>query len=117
MFDKRKTIRMTGPAVLLAATFAFGMATGGAAATGPIVPTVDRDLSGLRVEITSDRCIQLEEQFDSVKDQHSGSASFQNAMSYREKGSYLCNADVDQEGEEMLERALRVLGVEPDPVP
>lgn len=66
---------------------------------------------------TSDRCIQLEEQFASVAQEHASNPKLPLAQSYEQKGSYLCNNDVDDIGEETLEQALRILGVEPDPVP
>lgn len=66
---------------------------------------------------TSDRCIQLEEQFASVAGEHASNPKLPLAQSYEEKGTYLCNNDVDDIGEEQLEEALRILGVEPDPEP
>jgi hypothetical protein len=66
---------------------------------------------------TSDRCIELEQQFDAVAGEHASDPKLPLAQSYREKGSYLCNNDVDDVGEEQLEQALRLLGVEPDPEP
>lgn len=66
--------------------------------------------------ITSDRCIQLEQQFDAVKEEHKSNPYLGLAQSHRDKGGYLCNADVDDEGEVTLEKALRLLGVEPDPL-
>jgi hypothetical protein len=66
---------------------------------------------------TSDRCIQLEEQFASVAGEHASNPKLPLAQSYEQKGSYLCNNDVDDIGEETLEQALRLLGVEPDPLP
>ncbi|MEX0808143.1 MAG: hypothetical protein WD044_05395 [Dongiaceae bacterium] len=66
--------------------------------------------------VTSDRCIQLEQQFDAVKDEHQTNPYLGLAQSHRDKGGYLCNADVDDEGEVTLEKALRLLGVEPDPL-
>gem|GEM_PF-6791117 len=66
--------------------------------------------------VTSDRCIQLEQQFDAVKEEHKSNPYLGLAQSHRDKGGYLCNADVDDEGEVTLEKALRLLGVEPDPL-
>ncbi len=66
---------------------------------------------------TSDRCIQLEQQFDAVAGEHASNPRLPLAQSYRQKGSYLCNNDVDEVGAQQLEEALRLLGVEPDPVP
>ena len=66
---------------------------------------------------TSDRCIQLEEQFAAVAPDHASNPKLPLARSYEEKGTYLCNNDVDDIGEDTLEQALRLLGVEPDPVP
>ena len=66
---------------------------------------------------TFDRCIQLEQQFDAAAGEHASNPKLPLAQSYREKGSYLFNNDVDDVGEEQLEQALRILGVEPDPEP
>ena len=66
---------------------------------------------------TSDRCIALEQQFDAAAGEQASNPKLPLAQSYREKGSYLCNNDVDDVGEEQLEQALRLLGIEPDPEP
>lgn len=66
---------------------------------------------------TSDRCIELEQQFDAAAGEQASNPKLPLAQSYREKGSYLCNNDVDDVGEEQLEQALRLLGIEPDPEP
>ncbi len=69
------------------------------------------------IAVTSDRCIQLEEQFDAAAGEQASNPHLPLAQSYREKGSYLCNNDVDDVGAQQLEQALRLLGIEPDPVP
>ena len=66
---------------------------------------------------TSDRCIELEQQFDAAAGEHASNPKLPLAQSYREKGSYLCNNDVDDIGAQQLEDALRILGIEPDPEP
>ena len=66
---------------------------------------------------TSERCIQLEEQFNAIVGEHASNPKLPLAQSYEQNGTYLCNNDVDDVGEEKLEQALRILGVEPDPEP
>jgi len=102
-------VAFAGPALL----------SGGSQAGVPAIPDpslLDR-LPSSTIAITSDRCMQLEMQFDAVKADHASSPSLGNAQSLRDKGADLCNADVDEEGAAMIERALRTLGVVPDPEP
>lgn len=104
-------------AVTVAAIGAAMLAIGGAAqAATPHIVGVPILPSQVTLA-TSDRCIQLEQQFDAVKEEHASNPHLPLAQSQRDKGSYLCNADVDDEGEATLEKALRLLGVEPEPLP
>ena len=64
---------------------------------------------------TSDYCIQLEQQFDAVAGEHATDPKLPLAQSYRNKGSSLCNADAEEIGEQQLQEAIRLLGVEPEP--
>jgi hypothetical protein len=64
---------------------------------------------------TSDYCIQLEQQFDAVAAEHATDPKLPLAQSYRNKGSSLCNADAEEIGEQDLQQAIRLLGVEPEP--
>lgn len=80
-----------------------------AVATGAVVA-----MAGF-ASATSDYCIQLEQQFDAVAAEHATDPKLPLAQSYRNKGSTLCNADAEEIGEQQLEQAIRLLGVEPEP--
>jgi hypothetical protein len=101
--------------MLLAATVCLSMAGTALAAMPQLADPLD--LPSQAIVVTSDRCIQLEQQFDAVSGEHAANPNISLAQSYRDKGSYLCNNDVEDIGEEQLEKALQLLGVEPDPVP
>jgi hypothetical protein len=98
-------------------TAAALLAAAGAAQAGMLQLADPLQLPSPAIAVTSDRCIELEQQFDAAAAEQQSNPYLDLAQSYRDKGSYLCNNDVDDIGEEQLEKALKLIGVEPNPAP
>jgi hypothetical protein len=102
-----RTSIVTGLAAILLSTAAFADSTPATSTTTKPKPTEN-------TQKMTDRCSQLETQFDQAIATHGSVAKAEAAKKLRTKGANLCNSNKQASGIKNLQQALKDLGVKPN---
>jgi len=97
---------LAGAVLIAGSAFAAAVAPSGTASVGD---AVHREMH----LAATDRCSALETQWNSVKDMHKNDKKYEEAATYFNHGSALCNGGKTVYGIKTLERALQTIGVNP----